>query len=188
MKQYLILVAVLLALTAILIACGNNNDDTSNNETDQQEEDDSGGNEWDDDEEELGIGETGVSHSPAGKAEITLDAAESLDVDDFDDKTDVTEPMAVYMTVKNVGDDPIKPTDVLYDGELFETGEKFGSVWTEYDGVSEEWKDQIEPNEETSGMIVFDGWDSESYELVFGDMESTPGNKVSFGFDKDEMG
>ncbi|HLR03166.1 MAG TPA: DUF4352 domain-containing protein [Virgibacillus sp.] len=178
---------------------GNNNDEANNgdNNTDEGENDnnvedndekvdESASGDWGDDELELSIGDTGTLHNNFSKTEITLDSVEVIE--DEDDETYFGQFTVLNMTVKNIGDEPVPHEDIFEATELAaEDLDVGGEVWEIFDGVSGDWPDEIDVDEEASGRLVFDVEEADEYELQIDFGLGSVSNKVSFQFDEDEI-
>src|SRR5699024_9543452 len=178
---------------------GNNNDEANNgdNNTDEGENDnnvedndekvdESASGDWGDDELELSIGDTGTLHNNFSKTEITLDSVEVIE--DEDDETYFGQFTVLNMTFKNIGDDPVPHEDIFEPTELAaEDVDVGGEVWEIFDGVSGDWPDEIDVDEEASGRLVFDVEEADEYELQIDFGLGSVSNKVSFQFDEDEI-
>lgn len=169
----------------------NENDAQDNNEVNADDETSRseryGEDEWDEDETGLAMGEAGTLDSNLGQAEITLDSVKWEDADDLEEDAEVTQLISAEITLKNVGDEALVPEDILYSGQLNEEGEEYGDMWDYYEGISEEWDDNLDSGEKTSGIIVFNSEDIDAYELIFGIDLGPTSNKVSFKFENDEV-
>lgn len=178
---------------------GNNDDEANNgdNNTDEGENDnnvedndekvdESASGDWGDDELELSIGDTGTLHNNFSKTEITLDSVEVIE--DEDDETYFGQFTVLNMTVKNIGDEPVPHEDIFEATELAaEDLDVGGEVWEIFDGVSGDWPDEIDVDEEASGRLVFDVEEADEYELQIDFGLGSVSNKVSFQFDEDEI-
>ncbi|MFD1414133.1 DUF4352 domain-containing protein [Oceanobacillus jeddahense] len=188
MKKSQIIIVILFTSSLVLGACSNeegNTNDEANilNESNNIDEKD--------DDMSLGIGDTGISNSNLGKAEITLDSAEMAEEDDLQEDGKYAPLIVVHLKVKNIGDESFDPEEVLSSGVLVGSEEEYGSKWMYYE-VSEEWKNTLNPDEETSGIIVFSHAIEDEYELIFGDIRSgsnnaESSNKISFEFSNEEV-
>lgn len=184
MKKYKKIIVILFASSLFLSACSNEesntNDEAKSTNTEEKVSD-----------MDLSIGDTGLSNSNLGKAEITLDSVAIIDEDELEEDEEYAPLIAVQLKVKNIGDEPFNPEEILSSGILIGPEEEYESKWMYYE-VSEEWKNTLNPDEETSGIIVFSYAIEDEYELIFGDIRSgsnnaESSNKISFKFNHDEV-
>lgn len=164
---------------------GENDNNVEDNDEDEKV-DESASGDWGDDELELSIGDTGTLHNNFSKTEITLDSVEVIE--DEDDETYFGQFTVLNMTVKNIGDEPVPHEDIFEATELAaEDLDVGGEVWEIFDGVSGDWPDEIDVDEEASGRLVFDVEEADEYELQIDFGLGSVSNKVSFQFDEDEI-
>ena len=198
MKKYIRVSFILLAFSFFLIACSDNDDAAGGNEEDvedtetsgtddetedsEEEEESDSDSEWGPDEMGLKMGETGTLHSNFSKTEITLDSAEM----ESDDEADEGQYLIVNMTVKNIGEEAVDPSDLFEDAVLLP--ENIGTQdMAKYDDFVEAWPDEIEVDEEASGPIFYDVADDDAYEVAMNRFFDTQSNKISFKFDQSEI-
>src|SRR5699024_3429297 len=183
MKKCINLVAIIFAMSFVLIACsGDNNatndessNDNNSNKSDEQEEHlqenntesqnqdepqtvDKGAShgEWGEDELGLGIGDTATLSTNLAITETTLDADEPAEFEDIFEATELTD-------------------DVVDDGV------EGGSMWE--DVTLEESPGEVGVGEEVSGTLFYDVEEDDKYELFVNAGLSSTSNKVSFKFD-----
>jgi len=213
MKKHIYLLAIVFAMSFVLIACSDDNnaanDESSNDEnsnesneleenlqennTESQNQDepqtvDKGAShgEWGEDELGLGVGDTATLSTNFAITEITLDSVEQVEDEDafFGQYT------VLHMTVNNIGDEPAEFEDIFEAAELsddvVDDGVEGGSMWE--DVTLEESPGEVGVGEEVSGALFYDVEDDvDKYELFINAGFSSTSNKVSFKFDNDEI-
>lgn len=184
------IICLLVISVLILNGC---KDDKLNNDEEKDENDQSNNIELQD-ELGLSIGESGLVGSMLGKAIITLESVELVDEFHLEYSDSYTTLFIMHLTIRNVGDEAFSPEEVLSSGLLFgpDYDEGGHSKWMYYDEVSKKWQDKLNPNEKTSGVIVFNFSKKDEYQLVFGDKRSSAkyvdsSNKISFTFKHSEI-
>lgn len=190
MKKNLMIIFLLVISVLVLIGC---KDDTLKNNEKKNENDQSNNIELQD-ELGLSIGESGLVGSMLGKTIITLESVELVDEFYLEYSDSYTTLFVMHLTIRNVGDEAFSPEEVLNSGLLFGSDYEEGghSKWMYYDEISEKWQDKLEPNEKTSGVIVFNFSKEDEYQLVFGDKRSSAkyvdsSNIISFTFKHSEI-
>ncbi|WP_163582479.1 DUF4352 domain-containing protein [Gracilibacillus saliphilus] len=126
----------------------------SNQELDQNEND----------ENHLSLGETGTVESVVGDYEVTVNSFEYMD--EIEGESSNKEFFIVVdYTVKNIGTEKINGEDI-YGADLFdENGSRGGNI-SFFESVNM-LEGTIDVNEAKSGELLFDGRESEYYDLVF---------------------
>lgn len=141
MKKCINLVAIIFAMSFVLIACSDDNNaandersnDNNSNKPNEQEEDlqenntdsqnqdepqkvDKGAShgEWGEDELGLGIGDTATLSTNFAITEITLDSVEQVE----DEDSYFGQYTVLHMTVNNIGDEPAEFEDIFEATEL----------------------------------------------------------------------
>lgn len=165
---------VVLALFA-MTACGNNDNDESNQATNNEknnetsENDDESNNNNEEDTVMLKIGETGDMKTTVAEYEMTPTNVEVFDERDGEKPTNEGDVFVLIdFTLKNTDTEAIDPEDIIDLGVILE-GDEFTSdnYWgMDYDFV-EELEEEIEPEEEVTGQLLFELDPSDSYELHF---------------------
>jgi len=188
MKKKQMIICLLVISILVLNGC---KDDTLKNNEKKNENDQSNNIELQD-EVDLSIGESGLVESGLGKAIITLESVELVDEFHLEYFDSYTTLFVMHLTIRNVGDETFSPEEVLNSGLLFGPEDDGNRKWMYYDEVSEKWQDRLNPNEKTSGVIVFDFSEEDEYQLVFGDKRSSAkyvdsSNKISFTFKHSEI-
>jgi len=206
MKKYIMLIFGICLVLFSLAACGNstnsnseystesvdtdevqeeNKDLQENDEDIQQGKEKDEASKWGEDELNLAIGETATAHNNFSKTEVTLDSVEIVNSDEYEEPYR-EQYVITYMTVKNIGEEPVSPEDVFGATDLVKEDTASGNMWGDVEGLSEGWPDEISIGEEASGPLVFDMEKSKGYTLEMNHHFSSLSNKISFVFDVEE--
>lgn len=112
---------------------------------------------------DLKMGDTGSIHSTVGKYDITLNSSEIKE--EIDGQSPELEQLVILdVTVKNTSDSALELTDILDTFDLTDDMEfsGYGNVSHLYEGL-EELSGEIDVDEEVTGQMVMNAYDSDVY-------------------------
>ncbi|KYG29520.1 DUF4352 domain-containing protein [Alkalihalobacillus trypoxylicola] len=176
MKVATKLLAPLLGVSFLLVACGDSNgsengeslpndevieeeDDTMNDDSEQEASGEAG-----EDQMDLVVGDTAIMHSNISSFEFTLNSVEMVEELDGEEP-ELDGYIIASITIKNIGDEAIDAQETSrvfeYTDFLEGSGMSDQSQYTEqYEGVEGE----IAPGDEMTGTAVYHGYiDEENY-------------------------
>lgn len=128
----------------------------------------------------LSIGETGVVDSPLGKYEVTLDKVS------FHSELDgITPTRGVFalltVTIENISNNQLD-LYAINEPKIFDSRGFDIIISTKLDNEIDALIGELGPNDKITGEILFDTFDSEEYQLVYGDKVKS--NEVTWKFPK----
>lgn len=161
----------------LLTACGNDSNNENNNNNNASTNND--------DVTILSLGEKGIMKNHLGEYEVTIESFEVFDnFNGQEPEHDDHIFMVVDLTVKNVGDNILEGDDItgpmLYTAEGNSTGNDFSE-----EGI-DQIKNELHPGDVDSGQMIFYSYESDDYELNFGDRFGSISNEIIWKFNKSE--
>ncbi|HEU5140386.1 MAG TPA: DUF4352 domain-containing protein [Bacillales bacterium] len=136
----------------------------------------------------LEVGEVGTIQDTLGTYEVKLKSADiKKEVKGLESKADIF--ILVKLSIKNVGDHPIKAGEVIESVKLLDDHKGGGEDKADHTkGLNTfKGKGEIQPGTSKNGVLLFDMPESEYYQMVwnFG-FTGTLSNKVTWEFDASE--